>query len=273
MANTISSRTYRDVLRKESFQEYTKMALVAKEIAMEDTSGDKVIQNPYSSQPTPSVGAITGTYTVSDFTTTDESLSVADQVTIAERINDFEELLTKPNLFLDRTDKMTNAIAEEIDKYILDKLATGAGNTNVSVAGGFTSTNVIPTLASIVGELAGYSNFKLNGAYIVIGNSAVPAFIQAQIGNGFMMSDLAIKNGLFTNHAGVNIYVVRDDQLPTNTVIAGISKQATWANPGGLRVQEKPVPLATATEVVYFAYIGAKVWSETADLTMNISTA
>src|SRR5260221_5243740 len=99
MSNTISIKTYRDKYRLASLDKLLRKALVAEAICEVDRSGSKTIQNPYSSQPTVTVQALTGTYTISEWQTTDDTLTVTYEFIIAEHVFDFEKTLTRFDIF------------------------------------------------------------------------------------------------------------------------------------------------------------------------------
>jgi hypothetical protein len=268
MANTISNRTYRDKYRSAMFQEILRSAVVAADIAEVDRSGAKFIDNPYTNAPVVTNSAITGLYTVSEFTTTDDRLTVEREFKFSEHIFDFEESLTRFDVFANRTKEAAFAIANDIDKYVLDIFVTGAGE-NVSVAGGFTTSNVIPALASIRAKVAGYAQAH-NGVFLVMEAADTAAFIQTQALNGFSMADSALKNGFIGSYVGVDLYVVRDGVLPTNHRLAGVKKVMTYAEPVGIKMEEKMVSGKTGIEFVAYGYVGAKVWNNHKNLLIDV---
>ena len=81
--NTISTKTYRDKYRLANLDTLLRSALVAEKICMVDRSDLKTLQSPYGSQATTVVQAIAGTYTPASFTTTDDTLTVADEFIVA----------------------------------------------------------------------------------------------------------------------------------------------------------------------------------------------
>src|SRR3990167_11492822 len=119
---TISTRAYRDKYRQAVLDGALRNAMVAEKVCAVDHSDVKTIQNPYQGQPTATVQALAGTYSVSAWTLTDESLSVDDEVIYAEHIFDFEETLTRFDLFASRLDEVTYAVAYAIDKWAVNNL-------------------------------------------------------------------------------------------------------------------------------------------------------
>src|ERR1044071_5825905 len=189
MANTISTKTYRDKYRSAALAQLLRNALVAEKICEVDRSDAKTIQNPYSSQPTTTVQALAGTYTVADFTTTDDTLTVNNEFIVAEHIKDFEDVLTKFDLFAARVDEMTYSVATQIDRFVLNNLCEDGTGTYTTPAGGFTTaSNINVIMSNLISKVAGYAD-AYKGLFLVIENTDVPGFIQAQATNGFSFAD------------------------------------------------------------------------------------
>ena len=89
-ANTISTQTFRNKWRLANLDVLLRNALVAEKVCMVDRTELKTLQSPYGSQPTTVISALTGTYAVADYTTTDSTLTVADEFKVAEQVYDFE---------------------------------------------------------------------------------------------------------------------------------------------------------------------------------------
>lgn len=284
MANTISSRTYRDKYRKSSLEQVLRKAMVAEAICEVDRSDNKRIQSPYASQPTATVQAIAGTYSVSDWTTTDDTLTVTDEVIYAEHIHDFEEVLTNFNMFANRTDEQNYAVAYQADKFVINNLCEDATGAYTTPVGGFTTAaNVKAILANLISKVAGYADMY-KGLFLVLENSDLAGVIEAQMDAGFSFADAALNNGLITKMGGVDIYVVRDSTfvdatIGTTTVtnaghrVFGVKNVATYASPRGIRFEEKMVSGKTGVEVVTFGYVGFKLWAQKTALIVDITLA
>ncbi len=168
MANTISSRTYRDKYRMATIAEQLRNRLVAEAICMVDRTDNKRIQSPYGSQPTAVVQAIAGTYTPADFTTTDDTLTVTDEVIVSEHIHDFEDVLTNFDMFASRTDEMVYAVANKIDRFVINNLTEDATGAYTTASGGFvTATNINKIMGDLLGLVAGYADVY-KGLFLVI---------------------------------------------------------------------------------------------------------
>ena len=284
MANTISSKTYRDRYRLSNLDTILRLALVAEAICDVDRSGARTIQNPYGSQPTTTVQAIAGTYSVANYTTTDDTLTVADEFIVAEQVFDFEQTLTNFDMFANRTDEQAYSVATAIDKQVLNALALGGTGSYTTPAGGFTTiANVNVIMANLISRTVGYSDVY-KGLFLVIENTDVVGFVQVQATNGFSYADMVLKNGWMTSYLGVDIYVVRTGTFVSATIgtltftnnncrLFGVKGVTTYAAPQAVMFDEKGVSGKTGKEVVTYGYIGVKVWATKAALIVKITLA
>jgi len=282
MSNTIASKVYRDKYRSAALDSLLSRALVSEAVFSKDTSGLKTLQNPYGSQPTSTVQAIAGTYSVAEYLTYDDTLTVTDEIVVAEHVFDFEETLTNFDLFSNRTMEQGMSVSREADKYALNVILDEAGASYTTPAAGFTTAeNINVIIANIIGKVSGYAEMY-KGVFIVLENSDVAGVVQSQMASGFSYSDSAMNNGLLTKQGGVEIYVTRDgtyvdETIGTKTVtnsghrLAGVKKVATFAMPGGFKFEEKGVSGKTGMEVVTYSYIGAKAWKTKEDLLIDIT--
>jgi hypothetical protein len=282
--NTLSTKTYRDKYRMAVLDNALRVGLVAEAICEVDRSDSKTIQSPYMTAPTTVVQALTGTYTPAAYTITDDTLTVGYEFIVSEHIFDFESTLSKFDLFAARTDDMTYSVMAAIDQYVLMNILSNGTGTYTTPTGGFTTAaNINVIMSNLLSKVAGYADFY-KGTYLVIENTDVPGFIQAQATNGFSFADMALKNGFMTSYMGVDIYVVRTGTF-TNTDIGditenlsghrlfGVKKTCTYAAPRGIQIDEKGVSGKTGKEVAVYGYIGAKVWAPKASLTIDITLA
>lgn len=283
MANTISTKSYRDKYRQSTLEQALRNMLVAEKICQVDRSDLKTLQNPYGSQASATVQAIAGTYSVADFTLTDDTLTVNNEVIVAEHVYDFESSLSQFDLFASRFDEQTYAVALKIDRFVLNNLCEDGTGAYTTPAGGFTAANVNTILSNLGGKLAGYADVY-KGLFLVIENTDVPGFIEAQMTSGFSFADSALNNGFLTSQAGFDIYVVRTNTFASETLgtttytnsghrVAGVKGVATYAAPRGLKFEEKQVSGKTGMETVTFGYIGFKLWAPKTDLVIDITLA
>ena len=265
-------------------QSVLRNAVVAEKICEVDRTNSYYIQNPYSGQPTAQLQVQDGSYSVSAWTTTEDTLTVNNEVIYAEHIYDFERLLAHFDLFATRTDEQAYAIAVGVDKYVLNNLLEDATGTYTTPAGGFTTaSNINIIMSELISRVAGYADVY-KGLFLVIENTDVPGFIQAQATNGFSFADAALKNGFMDSYMGVDIYVVRsglfvDETLAGEVVtnlgrrVFGVKGVATMAMPGGLRFEEKGVTAKTGIEFVTYSYIGFALWVQKRALVVDILLA
>lgn len=289
--NTINTGTYSDVWRKKYYS--TKMqialrnALVAEKICEVDRSGSYYITNPYINQGTAKVSATDGSYSISAWTTTEDSLTVSDEVTKGAHVYDFEKSLANYNLFAARVDEQAYAVAAAIDKYVLNNLLEAGTGTYTTPAGGFTTSANIPVIVSnLISKVMGYAD-AYKGLFLVIENTDVPGFIQSGAASGFNFADMVLNNGFMTNYMGVEIYVVRSGVFDDGSAaemgsttwtndghrLFGVKGVSTYANPGGIKYEEKGVTLKTGMEIVNYGYVGVKLWTQKASLIVDITLA
>lgn len=284
MVNTISTRTYRDKYRQANLEQILRKALVAEKICEVDRGDAKRIDNPYGTQPTTVVQALAGTYAVADFTTTDDTLTVDNEFIVAEHIKDFESTLSRFDLFASRTDEQAYSIATSIDRFVVNNLCEDGTGTYTTPVGGFTTAaNINVIIANLSSKVMGYAE-AYKGLFLVIENTDVVGFLQAQLTNGFSFADAALNNGFLASYGGVEIYVVRaatfaDETLGTkvytnlNHRCFGVKNVSTYAAPRGVRFEEKMVTGKTGMEVVTYGYIGFKLWYTKTDLIIDITLA
>ena len=284
MANTISTKTYRDKYRMATLEQVLRKALIAEKICEVDRTDAKTIQNPYGSQPTVAVTALNGTYAISDYTTTDDTLTVDNEFKISEHIFDFESTLSQFDLFAARTDEQMYAVATAVDRFVLNNLCEDGTGTYTTPAGGFTTAaNINVIIANLASKVMGYAD-SYKGMFLVIENTDVVGFIQAQMTNGFSYADAALNNGFMSSYGGVEVYVARtgtfaDETLGTKTYtnsghrVFGVKNVATYAAPRGIQFEEKGVSGKTGKELVTFGYVGFKLWAVKTDLIVDITIA
>jgi hypothetical protein len=265
-----------------SLDKLLRKALVSEAICEVDRSGAKTIQNPYGSQPSATVQALAGTYSVDTFTTTDSTLTVSEEIIVAEHIFDFEDVTSRFDLWADRVDEQNFAVAAAIDKYVLNLLVANAGESYTAPFNGFQTNTNLPTIVSnLLSKVAGYSDMY-KGTYLVLENSDLKGVIDEMSGSGFSFADAALRNGFIQSYMGVDLYVVRDATFATYSPgtetftnqgkrLFGVKKTTTYAAADGIKFDEKMVSGKTGMEVVTYAYCGAKVWAAKANLTVSIN--
>ncbi|MBP8708107.1 MAG: hypothetical protein KBH94_05255 [Caldisericia bacterium] len=284
MANTISDKTWRDKYRLAALDQILRRNLIAEAICEVDRSDAKRIDCPYGSQSTAVLQELKGTYTPATFETRDDWLEVNHEVIASEHIYDFESVFSNFDLFSSRFNEQAFAVAEKIDKMVLNELTDEAGESYPTPAGGFTSENTPVIFSNLISKVAGYAD-AYKGLFIVLENTDIPGIIQKQINSGFSYADMALKNGFLTSYMGVDIYVTRTGTFVSDTIdedsgltytnsghrVFGVKKVATYASARGVRFEEKPVSGKTGLEVTTIAYVGFKLWEVKKNLIVDIT--
>lgn len=279
-----TSEMFRRKYFMNTFDVTLRNMLVAEKICTVDRTDSKTIDNPYGSRPTTVVQAIAGTYTEAAYTMTDDTLTVADEFIVAEHVFDWEQVLTVFDLFAHRIDEMTYSVAASIDKFVVNNLCEDATGTYTTPAGGFTTAaNINVIMANLLSKVAGY-NDMYKGQFLVIENTDVVGFVQAQVASGFSFADAVLRNGFMASYMGVDIYVIRtgtfvDATIGTKTVtnanhrVFGVKNVATYCAPRGVQYDEKGVTRKTGKEIVVWGYVGFKLWATKTDLVVDITLA
>lgn len=287
--NTTGTGTYGSSWRAKYFssklQQVLRKALVAEKICDVDRSDSYYIHNPYSNQPTAAIQALAGTYSVSAWTITDDTLTVTDEVIYGEHIFDFERVMNNFNLMSARMDEMAYAVAYGIDYFVVNALCEDGTGAYTTPAGGFTTAANIPVIiANLCSKVMGFAD-AYKGLFLVIENTDVVGFIQAQLASGFSYADAALNNGFLTSYAGVDIHVVRTSTFVTATIgsrsdiansghrVFGVKGVTTYASPRGVQYMEKEVSGKTGKEIAVVGYVGFKAWTQKAALIVDITLA
>lgn len=284
--NTTGTGTYGSSWRAKYFssnlQQVLRKALVAEKVCDVDRGDSYYIHNPYSNQPTAAIQALTGTYSVSAWTITDDSLTVTDEVIYGEHVFDFERVMNNYDLMAARMDEMAYAVAYGIDYFVVNNLCEDGTGTYTTPAGGFTTAANVPVIISnLASKVMGFAD-AYKGLFLIIENTDTVGFIQAQIASGFSYADMALNNGMLTKYAGVEIYVVRTGTFVTATIgsvsvsnaghrVFGVKGVTTYASPRGVQYEEKSVSGKTGKEIAVVGYVGFKAWAQKASLIVDIT--
>lgn len=286
MANTIGTSTLSEVWRIKYAQSKLdlalKTALVAEKVCRVDRSGAKYISNPYLTALTSTAAAIDGDYSVADWTSTDQALNVTEQATSSVHLREFEETLSRADLFGSLVEEMGAQVAVTVDKYVLNYMCNNAGETYVTAASGFTNPgNINKIIGDLTGKVSGHSD-SYKGLFLVVENTDLTGFIQAGMSNGFNFSDATLNNGFAGVYGGVEVYIVRSSTFVTATIgtlsatnsgkrLFGVKGMHTYAAPKGIQYDEKKVTAKTGREIVAWANYGAAVWTQKANLLVAIT--
>lgn len=282
--NTQSTYGDRDAYFQSQYDIVLRNALVCEKICQVDTSDQKRIQNPYGSQPTATIQAVAGTYSVTAWTITDDALTVTDEVIYAEHVFAHEEFFAKFDVAQSRLDNMMYAVAFGIDKFVLNNLCEDATGAYTTPAGGFqTAANCIEILANLQSKVAGYQD-TYNGTFLVIENTDLVGFTIAGATSGYKMADSVLMNGFMNEWMGTEIFVVRSGTFVSATLgttavtnsghrVFGVKNMAMYASPRGMQYDEKGVTQKTGKEIVVFGLVGFKLWAQKTGLIVDITLA
>jgi hypothetical protein len=285
MANTLSTHTLRQRYFQSNLDVALRSALVAEKVCRVDRTDQKTLENPYITQQTAAIQAVAGTYSVSAMTTTDDTLTVSEEIIFGTHVFRFEELTSNFNLMADFMDDLTYSVAFKVDQYVLNKILDDATGAYTTPTGGFTTAANVPVIcANLISKVAGYQSGIANGLFLVIENTDVVGFAQAQVSSGFSYADAALNNGFMATYMGIDIYVVRSGLFTTATLgtlsatnsghrLFGVKGIATFASPRGIQYEEKGVSGKTGKEIVVSAVCGAKCWTPKAGLLIDITLA
>ena len=280
--NTQSTYGERDKYFQSQYDIVLRNALVAEKICDTDNSDQKRIQNPYGSQPTATIQAVAGTYSVTAWTVTDDALTVTDEVIYAEHIFAHEDFFAVFDIAASRLDNMMYAVAFGIDKFVLNNLCEDATGAYSTPSGGFTTAaNINVIMANLLSKVAGYQD-AYKGLFLVIENTDLVGFAVAGATNGFSMADATLRNGFMNEWMGVEIYVVRTGTFVSATIgttavtnadhrVFGVKGVATYASPRGMQYDEKKVTGKTGAEIVVFGLVGFKLWAQKAALVVDVT--
>lgn len=282
--STLSTHTLRQIYFKSTLETALKSALVSEKICNVDRTDLKTIENPYITRQTAAIQAVAGTYSPSAMTTTDDTLTVADEVVFGTHVFDFERLTSNFDLVSNFFDDLTYSVAFKVDQFVLNVLCEDATSSYSTPGGGFTTAANIPVImANLLSKVAGYQSGTAQGLFLVIENTDVVGFAQAQVASGFSYADAALNNGFMSSYMGVDIYVVRTGCFVSSTLgsrsdltnsghrVFGVKGVATYASPRGIRYEEKMVSGKTGVEIAVVALVGAKVWAPKSDLFVDIT--
>lgn len=285
MANTIGTQVWREKYAKATLENALRTKLVLEAICKVDRSDVKVIKSPYMTAPTVTLQALAGTYTPAEFTTTNDTLTVAYEFIVSEHIMDFQSTMSDFNLFAGRMDDMMAGVAISIDQYGLNKICDAGTGTYTTPVGGFTTAaNINQIFGDLVSKVSGYADAYYGNMFLVIENTDLPGLMVAGATNGFQSADNVLKNGQVGSWMGVDIYVVRTGTFTDSDLgdvtnnqsthrVFGVKGVATYASPRGIQYEEKGVTGKTGKEIVVFGYVGVHVWVPKRALIVDITLA
>lgn len=258
MANTIASGATKQMWIP-GVQKNLDSMLVADKVSTVSRKNDRIIYNPYNSQVAGSDGSATTAYTVADFTTSADTLTVNRRAVAAEHVDNIEELQASFALTQERMNEHSAIVAKKIDQYMLN-LPVGfsgvdqLGNGGVVSSTPYTSSNtVIDDIMNSIHQNLAINNAALEkGTFCVVSPYEMTDLKSYMQNNGFATADEAIKKGIGfrgTTFAGVDIY---SSNNLTNQVTLTIATNPTADDTvtiAGVTFTFKATASATAGEV------------------------
>lgn len=287
IANVKGTDTWREKFYSAKLQQILRNALVSEAVLEVDRSDTYYIKNPYASQTTVEISGLTGTYTPAAWTSTNDALTVGTEFKAGEHVFDFENVMGNYDMMQNRMDEQFYAVSAGIDKYNINLLCEDGTGTYTTPAGGFTvGANVPVIMSNLASKVMGYQGVE-KGLFLIIENTDVPGFMQAQVTSGFSYADSALNNGFMTSYMGIDIYVVRSGTFENATYVGtgttsitnsghrvfGVKKSATYAAPRGVKYEEIPVSGMTGRECRSWGLFGFKLWAQKAGLIVDITLA
>ena len=255
------------------FQRTLENKLVAMAIADVYTGRDRIIHNPYQSQPTADDGVVTGpNYTVADFQLTDDTLSVNRRAHKAEHIDKIEMLQARYDLAMSRADRHAYAVKNKIDAFVFETAVTVAGATvaGAELVGGAANAAITLSDANIDNLLNGVRETLLTnnaevdrGLFVAMSPKNFTSLSEYLQTNGFAVSDDTIRNGFQTHALGFDIYVTNNlyNDGTDDYIVAGVKGSIQLALPrDGGEFEKKSVSGKFGKEVVTSQVYNATIW-------------
>lgn len=219
------------------FQRELRKTLVAAGFCEMYTGPDRLIQNPYGNDPAGYDGASQTAYSVTDFTLGENSMTVSRRAGAAEHIDNIEQLQTRYDLAQDRSARHAYVAKDKIDQYMLALPVASAGVQDIDagymssgVSNGTpissSSSNIDDTANAIIERLGLVNGAMERGLFWAISPFELTDITGYMQGNGFNVSDAAIKNGFVkgTPFAGLDIYLTNN---LTHTQVLGLATNVT----------------------------------------------
>lgn len=218
MANTIADGTTAQHWMPKVQRELRKRS-VALGIADVYSGADRIIHNPYTSSPVGSDGTVSSaSYSVTDFTNADDTLTVNRRADVAEHIDQIEMLQQRYDLAMQRAERHSYVVRDKVDQYALNLPVSMSGVADIDdgTFGGtignpkVTSNSNIDEVANAIIEAVSLNDGALDrGMFWIISPYEVTDITSFQQNNGFSISDASIRNGFLGNtpFAGLDLYV------------------------------------------------------------------
>lgn len=257
MANTFTSTGLYPQEWASTLQKRLNHPLNWQEVCDVRYTNTRVLNMPYiaNSAPADASGTRGTAFSFTDFTLTNEALTVSTYRDVAVYIDRADLAQLGFNLQMNMADRMGNILNERLEAALLAQHAdwTNIGDTGGGVIG--LSANTITVSASNIDDIIrnvktqirvanGWSEATANGIFIIwrpADFELLEAYVQA---NGFQTADNALKNGTESGFTYLGVEHRFSNDFTAGHVFAGVKKkyvigiiQETW---GQLEVIQNP---------------------------------
>ena len=284
MANTIIYAEEWAIKAQERLSENNKW----KEVCNVEYTNDRVLHNPYVTDPTVQDGTRGSAYTHQDIILTDESVTISDFKILPQLIDRADLAQTRYAKQMDIADRQAVLLNERIETAMLAEHAQWTNFDNASIggaAGNITVSesnvdDIIRGMKREVNEANGGSLFEMNGAFIIwraADFEKLEAYVQAQ---GFNTSDDALKNGIKQGFKYMDVEHYSSNKHASGHLFGGVKKvfhlgivKETY---GQVVVDQEPATGSGAVSgvgVVMRVDYKFKAWTKTAPVLFDILVA
>lgn len=233
MANTIQDGTTRQHWMA-NLQRNLDRTLVAMAVSEVYSGPDRIVHNPYQSDPAGADGSASTSYSTADFEITDNTLTVNRRAVAAEHIDNIEMLQSRYDLAKERAERHGYTIANKMDQYMLNLPVSLSGVEDID-AGDFggsagspyaLSNSNVDDVANTIYQKLQLNNARLDkGVFWVVSPYELADIKSFMQNNGFGVADQTIRNGFVGSlFAGFDIYVSNN---LTHSVNLGLATNPT----------------------------------------------
>jgi hypothetical protein len=259
-----------------------------KEICNVEYTNDRVLHNPYITEPTVQTTARGSAYTHQNVVITDESITI-NGIGIIPQLIDRADLAQQTFVKqMDLADKQAILLNEAIETAMLAAHGQWTNFTNASIGGPagvitVTSSNIDDIIRGIkreIREANGDSLLERNGGFIVwrpADFELLEAYMQA---NGFVTSDSALRNGGKSGLEYMGMTHYSSNKIAAGHLFAGVKKQfhlgIVKETYGQVVVDSEPATAdgaMSAVAVIMRVDYAFKAWANTVPVLFDVTVA
>lgn len=235
MSNTTADGTTKQFWIPEA-QDNLHKKLVAKAVATVYTGPDRIVHSNYQSKPSSTDGSAATAYSVADWTTYDDTLTVNRRAVIAEHIDNIEEIQSRFDLAMARAAEHAHYVANSIDQYVFNIPVSLSGVADIdagTMAGGASNATPYEVTSSTADDAANAIRESLlmknarvdKGLFWVVTPRELTDITGFMQNNGFSVADAAIRNG-FVGETFSGLKIFTSNNL-THSVTLTVDTQPT----------------------------------------------